>query len=105
MNHQLNERLNERLARAILAVKELDALGCVATRTEVSHLHPPVIHVVRVDAESIDLRSHVVIAMTIQGRAWVTYEAELEGCCVRWEEWVEPDRRKTAQAPALVGVA
>jgi hypothetical protein len=82
MNHESNELAQARLARAILAVKHLDTLGCVVGRVDVGP-RPPVIHITGGKGK---LPGAFRKRCTIGAAHVYTMIAIVEGCEVHWQE-------------------
>lgn len=82
MNMQ-NERITQSLAKAILAIKQLDAQGCTVVEVSVANAAP----VLRLDGAGIEnLHGVQARSITISGVTHRTMAVEIEGCRCEWDE-------------------
>lgn len=97
MNHRINDRACERLARGILAVKRLDKLGCIVLGVDVrcGETRLTVLH----DGSTHALGGTVIQRVTEHGWTICTHAATVEDCQVTWDVRHAPDVR--AHAPEV----
>lgn len=102
MNHESNHAMQQRLGLAIVAVKHLDALGCVVGRVDAGQ-RPAVIHITGGKGK---LPGAFRKRCTVDGTHVYTMIAIVEGCEVRWPE-EDLDRRAAGaldyELPPCVG--
>lgn len=96
MKHGHNLTIQQNMARVIVAVTQLDRMGCVVLRVE-SSLQQPRIDVLADEAGK--LRGRMVKTLAVQGCHLRTYSTEIEGCHVQWDVREAWDRRASASIP------